>query len=352
MHNRRSDEYRRSWVDGLTAWIDRLPFPSAVFYLAVYLVFALVLHLVEWLNGTLAWGAPSAIAFYNAIWFPLVLGFIHHLDHVATAAMGRFAPLLGDRTAVADSLLYRMTTLPAGVTLALYLGAATVLVIVGYHDPGSVVFVMPEGELHPIAWALAILGSAASYAMAPVLLLHAVRQLRLVSKAYELVAEVNVFEQRRLYAFSGLSMRTALMFQVMVWVTYAGGFLYEAAPTEQAVNVVLAVAFVPASIAIVLLPLMGIHRRLQDAKLEALEDNTARVASVKKKLYAAIEQDDLTQVKGLDEAMVSLNRLQEQARAVPTWPWATGAFRNFVSAISVPLVILIFQTVISRLLSR
>lgn len=57
-------------------------------------------------------------------------------------------------------------------------------------------------------------------------------------------------------------------------------------------------------------------------------------------------------VKGLDEALVSLNRLQEQARAVPTWPWATGAFRNFVSAISVPLVILIIQTVISRLLSR
>lgn len=352
MHNERDPVYRPSWVDRLTTWIDRQRFPAWVFYLVVYLYLALILHLVEWLNGTTSWGAPSAIAFYNALWFPWVLGIIHYLDHVAMDGMQRFEPLLRDKPAVIEELRYRMTTLPATATLLLYLTVAAIIAVAGIVNPSSVVLVMPEGPVHPLALGLAAFHSAVSYATAPVLLVHAVRQLKLVSEAYAMVPEVNIFERRRLYAFSGLSMRTALLFQAMVWVTYFGGFLYEASSGEKAINLVLSIAFLPASFAIVLLPLMGIHRRLQDEKQATLEANGQRVASVRQKLYEAIEQDDLTRMKGFDEALASLNRLHEQIKAVPTWPWATGAFRNFVSAISVPLVILIAQTVINRLLPR
>jgi len=333
-------------------WIDRQRFPAWSFYLAAYLYMALVLHLVEWFNASLPWGTLSAVQLYNAIWFPWVLGIIHHLDHVATDSVQRFAPLLGDRAEIVDSLRYRMTTLPARSTRALYLAVLTVIVVAGIANPSAVVVIMPEGPLHPVAQVLATFHAAVSYAMAPVLFVHAVRQLRLVSEAYALVPDVNLFDRRRLYAFSGLSMRTALAFQAMVWVTYFGTALYEVSTGEQTINLVLSIAFLPASIAIVLLPLMGIHRRLQDAKQATLDEHAERVAAVRRKLYAAIEHDDLSQMKGYDEALESLNKLEERIKAVPTWPWATGAFRNFVSAISVPLVILIVQTLLNRVLLR
>lgn len=40
--------YAPSWVDRLLDWIDRLPIPAWAFYLAVYLLAALGLHISNW----------------------------------------------------------------------------------------------------------------------------------------------------------------------------------------------------------------------------------------------------------------------------------------------------------------
>jgi len=344
------EAYAPSWVDRVTDWIDRPPWPAWVFYVALYLAYVVVLHLVDWLNGTHAWGSISLLALYNAIWTPAVLMAIHHTDRLADGAMRRFTLTVGDKTREAQAIRHRMTTLPQRVALPLYLVPMALLLVASYRDPSFAVYTLPEAGVHPVAMLLAALATATSYAFAFVLIYHVVRQLILASRALALVETVNLFQQRHLYSFSGLAMWTALWLLSFVWVTFLGNLLYEPSASERAFNFALSLVIIPVAIGIVLFPLSGIHRRLVDAKLNLLEDNARQADIVRIRLRSAIEQDDLGIVKTLDDTLVSLNRAREHLTSAQTWPWATGAFRTFFSAISVPFVLFLLQTVIGRLL--
>ncbi len=342
--------YKPSWVDRLTNWIESLPVPVWTFYLILYLIAALSLNLASWLNGALPWGVASASQFYNAIWLPLALFVIHNTDQVAKHALARFGSLVRNKAAQLEDITYQMTNMPARTVLWISIVAVTVLLIGAIQDPKLVVFDLSAGPIHPVTWALSALFGVTSYSLAPIMIYHAARQLNLVTKAYELVDKVDVFHQQPMYAFSGLTMRTALFLVALVYITYMGEVIYDPSSTEDVINLALSVVIIPLSVVIVLLPLWGIHQRLGEARMLVLEKNSTQITNTRTKLYKAIDKQSYNDVKGLDGALSSLYREQKQLENVATWPWAPGTFRNFLTAVLIPMLLWLAQTLAARFL--
>jgi len=340
--------YAPSWVDRLIDWIEHLPIPVWAFYALLYIASVVGLHLASWLNGSLR-ESFSLVQLYNAIWLPLVFIVIHNTDHLANEAISKFAPAVPTRLAELEDLRYRIKVMPSGVVLALSLIAAVFLLAGAIADPALIFTGPPIGEIHPISWVLGIFVGITSYSMTPVMIYHAGRQLYLVTKAYSLVGKVNVFHQQPLYSFSGLTMRTAFFFLLMVYITYLGGFLYEASASESAINLVLSVVIVPLSIVIVTLPLWGIHLRLARAKQVALEESETKIEHVQKRIYAMVEKDRYTQSRELEAALSSLFKVRDRLKEIATWPWNPGTLRNFLSAVFLPLGLWAVQQVLARL---
>ncbi|MQC25895.1 MAG: hypothetical protein DWG76_00380 [Chloroflexi bacterium] len=340
--------YSPSWVDRFTDWIESLPIPIWAFYVILYLIAAISLNVASWINGAHPWGEPSFAQFYNAIWLPLALFVIHNTDRVAHHALDRFGPLVDDKAAKLDDIRYQMTTMPARTVLWISIIAVLLLTFGALQDPELIVYELTDGPIHPITWILSALFGITSYSMAPLMIYHSIRQLNLVTKAYALMDTVNVFHQQPLYAFSGLTMRTALFLVGQVYITYVGGNLVDPSSAEGAINLVLSIVIIPLSIVVVLLPLWGIHQRLADAKGNVLEANSIQLEKTQTKLYAALNKGNYAEIDGLDRGLSSLYKVREQVKSLPTWPWAAGTFRNFLSAIFIPMLLWGLQVLLSR----
>lgn len=340
--------YKPSWIDRLIDWIEGLPIPIWSFYSLLYLVAATSLNLASWFNRVSPWGTLSIVQLYNAIWLPLALMVIHNTDRLTDQALTRFAPLVRSKATELEGIRYRMTAMPARTVLSISIIAVTVLLAGAIQEPELIINEMAAGPIHPLAWVLSALFGITSYSLAPVMIYHAIRQLILVTKAYELIDDVNVFHQQPLYAFSGLTMRTALFLVGAVYITYLGESLYASSSTEEMINFALSAVIIPLSIAIVLLPLLGIHQRLVNAKAGVLEENSTQIAGTRGMLYAAIDKQAYADINGLDNAMGSLYKERDQLKSIPTWPWAAGAFRNFLSAVLLPMALWVLQTLAAR----
>ncbi len=341
--------YSPSWVDRLTDWIESLAIPIWAFYLIVYLVAAISLNMASWINGVRPWGEISLFLLYNAIWQPLGLIVIHNTDLLAEKALDRFAPLVRGKEKALETIRYEMTTMPARTVGWIWAIAFTLLLISAIQDPEFVVLEMVDGYIHPASWVISALFGITSYSLAPLMIYHAIRQLNRVTKAYALIDDVSIFHQQPLYAFSGLTMRTALFLVGQVYITYLGEGIADPSSIEGLITLGLSAVIVPLSLLIVLLPLLGIHQRLSEAKLDALEENSFQVERTQGKLYAAVDKDKYDAIGGLDQALSSLYKVREQLKSVATWPWAPGALRNFMSAVLLPMLVWALQFALDKL---
>jgi len=345
------NRYSPSWVDRLTDWIEGLPIPVWAFYAILYAVAALGLNGASWFNEARPWGEFSLLQLYNAIWLPLALIVIHNTDSVAHKALDRFAPLVKEKSKQLDNLRYEMTTMPRRTVLWISVIAIIFLTAGAIQDPTLIVYEFGEGPIHPAAWFLSALFGISSYSMAPVMIYHAIRQLNRVTQAFALIENPSIFHQQPLYAFSGLAMRTALFLVGQVYITYLGDRLYSDVVTgDDLINGALTIVMIPLALVMVLAPLWGIHQRLSLAKQDALEENSFQIERAQRKLYAAIDQDKYTNIGGLDSALDSINKVRDQLASVPTWPWAAGTFRNFLSAVFLPMLLWALQLALGRFL--
>lgn len=343
--------YKASWVDRLSNWIENLPIPIWAFYLIFFLIGVISLNIATWINAARPWGQISLIQFYNAIWLPLVLIVIHYTDRLANHALARFTPLAQSKSAELENIRYQMTTMPARTVLWISGTAISILLIGAIQDPGLIITELSDGPIHPATWFLSALFNITSYSLAPVMIYHSIRQLNLMSKVFALLDDINIFHQQPLYAFSGLTMQTALLLVAQVYITYMGEALYNPSSGEDAINLALTAIVIPLALSIVFLPLWGIHQRILEAKLDVLEENSLQIEQAQKKLYSAINANKLEKISVMDGALDSLYKIREQVQHIPTWPWAAGTLRNFLSAIILPMLLWALQVLFGRFLA-
>jgi hypothetical protein len=105
------------------------------------------------------------------------------------------------------------------------------------------------------------------------------------------------------------------------------------------------------ALACIVLPLRGIHRRLDAAKAELVDQTNSAMKKASAELYARVDRGEWSQTAGLDDTVSSLGRVREVVAQLPTWPWTAGLFRGFLTAILLPIVIWFLTRVLGNVLT-
>ena len=100
-----------SSLDRLFAWIEALPGPAWMFYVAVTLAFIILGHGLRWLDGSLAVGAFDQSRLAIDLLTVYALALMHYLNGPARESLEAFRPALGNLARQYGSLQQQLTTM-------------------------------------------------------------------------------------------------------------------------------------------------------------------------------------------------------------------------------------------------
>src|SRR5689334_390622 len=250
--------YAPSTIDRLIARIDRLPGHGWWVYPLLIVAGVAWIHVWIWAWGIRPIGSFEPQAATYVFYGPFGLAAIHFLDRAGNAAMTAFRPALSKMTdAEIEARRYELVTLPAGRTmwLIVLIGA-----VIGY----SVVATQTSDALKAFGRTtteslfIMLPFGFAGYIGFAAIVWHTIRQLRFVARLHA-EAHIDLFDPGPIYAFSGLTMRTGLVWAAVGYysVTVNGALV-----TGNAIALPLALANFAIAAACFVLPLYGLHGRL------------------------------------------------------------------------------------------
>lgn len=336
--------YPPSWVNRFTIWVERLPVPAWVFYVALWLVLYLIELATQWASGAVGTFYPFHLFLAGAI--PFNLGLIHYLDRTADAALSRFRPVLDCSDAEYAELRYRLTTLPARPTLL-----ATLL---GIAAAGVALIALP------LEWRLSILHftdstasifytsliSSVTWCAVTLLGYHTLHQLTVVRLIYGR-ARVNLFNLRPLYAFSDLSARTAIGLQLFV----SGFYLLVPELLNNMFSAGFGVILSVVAVLTFVWPLLGTHNLLVDEKNHVLGEKSKALEAAITELNRSITSKEVQGIDAWHKAMASLEIEHTALSRISTWPWHPETLRSLVAALLLPVIVWITQWFLQRVLN-
>ena len=86
--------YAPSYLDRFMGFIERLPIPYWLTYLALFTVQSLIMHIFAWVDGWLQAYTFNPILFLFPLWQWVPLAIITYSDSVSLQALYTFSPLL------------------------------------------------------------------------------------------------------------------------------------------------------------------------------------------------------------------------------------------------------------------
>jgi hypothetical protein len=173
-----------------------------------------------------------------------------------------------------------------------------------------------------------------------------VRRFVLIGRVHRDLARVELFRQQPLHAFSAVTMRTAIvvLFLFAYFPLLSAGS--EAFADPYYLGSLLGGAVMAIVIAVV--PLIGTHRVLVDAKRERAMATGHRIQETLDALDHAVDVGDTPVVEQRQKTLNALLSERDLVAKVPTWPWAPGTIRNFATTILVPILLLVVNRIASR----
>lgn len=351
--------YPLSWLDRLTAWVDRLPGPAWFFYLVFAAITILAVTVIQWREGAYPVGTFDPLHAWAAANFACLLAFMHYLDRSAFSAIASFRPLLssagaGAKPSLRDlslfaQLSYQLTTLPPRPTLLATIAGPMFAIVayVGQTAAGAVPSFLARtaGTSFSNASVLALV--VLQSALWGVFVYHTIHQLILVSQIYTQHARINVYRLQPLYALSlpGAFTAIGVLLLLYVWIALDG----TPEPVDPLAIALLAAMAVIAG-ATFALPLVGAHRRLVHEKDRRLAEAASRFEAAAEELHRKLDSRSLGQVDNLTKALAGLEIEVGVLRRIPTWPWQPGAVRSVSAALLLPLAIWALQLLLGRVL--
>jgi hypothetical protein len=332
--------YKPSWVNRLINFVSGIKGPSTVFYIGFWAIFFIILTFLRWNEGVYPAGTinPSDLVMSATGIFFLAL--IEYLDQWAIKKMQVFQHVMTTTDQEFEGLVYQLSTLPPQPTLiasfiSLAFGATTFLISPGSYDFLNLNFSSVSGALQLVNFFFSwFVFGALSY--------HAYRQLNLGSRATDEFIQINLFNLDPIYAFAGLTLRTALGWLVMAYA-------WALTTPNLFGNLIIAMTIIFMQVVAVLtfvLPLLSAHGRIVQKKDEFLHDIGSRLEMVIVEMSKCSDaQDDLSRLR---ENFSTLTSTNDWLQKLPTWPWRAGTVNSLISAILIPNLIWILQIVLER----
>jgi hypothetical protein len=353
-HQGQKVPYGPSWLDLVVRAIDAAPGPTWLAYVVIGLFFLLLVNTEGWLIGIPLGGIDPAQSVYAAF-FLLPLLLYHYLSRVAGESWDRFRPAtnLGDEAAAA--VRYGLTVTPArGALVASVLAVA---MNVGWLAADPYGFQL-DGK--PMGYVLVrVVTESVLAAMVFVLLYQVLRQLVSISRLHTRATHVEPLRPAPMHAFARLTSRAALGIIAFAVLT---GLPLPGIP-ESTWLTTIAVWTLPTMIlgvAIFVLPLRGMNKRLVDEKARWLNEIGVCIETTTSALHSLIDRESAnehdpdasrvaqTRIDALSKAQAALIQERELLGRQSTWPWDPSTLRAVVSAIALPIVLFLITRVLDR----
>jgi len=335
--------YAPGWFDLLLDWIDRLPGPNELFPIGLFVLQLAWVTGFLWWNGRLPVGSLDLSRTYFVAIAPYLLWVRLHLDEMAGAAMDAFRPALTVTDAEFQRLRYELTTLPARITWIV-----TAIAVVAWLANAAIT---PDWVVQQFAPSRAsyvlVIDPVASFAMAVIAISMAqtARQLWMVDLIYGLATKISLFRAKPLYAFSALAARSGMSFVVLSYAIVA--IRPEIVSTSPVVGLIV-VAMVPTAVACFVLPLRGMHHRIAAEKDRLLTEASTRYETILARLHERVDENVLTDADKLNNQLSSIAAERDALAKISTWPWEGATMTGFVSALVLPVLLLVLQRALTR----
>ena len=333
--------YPPSFIDRIMRFFQRLSVPYWLTYLLLFALESVINHVLAWIDGWLPVFTVNKLLLVSPLWQWGTLAAITFLNVTSEAIIPSFRELLDIDDDMLEKLKYEFTTLPTrGVILsgAIWIFAYLVLTYLSYdaiyvnYGLGSTykVFIFLEGFI--------------GYATGSVIYYHSIRQLWLVSRTVKMIKRFNLFHLGPIYDFSRLTSRTGISWMFLLGMTL---LLF---PLDLAKGLTVAILGFQVIIALVafVLPLRFVYYHLVLEKRRLLGELNQQIELTVKRLHHSLDKDELDDAAQIGNALMGLNSEREILMGISTWPWRTGTLTAFLSAVFLPIVLLLIQIVIQK----
>lgn len=337
--------YLPSWVDWVTDRVKQLPIPVWLLYLVLGLALVLLHAAIKWSEG--AYPAGTFFPFHLVLNLSpvVVMAMMYYFDDWAETALATFRPAMSIEEAEYEKVRYQLTTLPRLQTfIASFIGLAygliyLILLITPQQKEQYKVFRSPTGSVLDVTLELL------NYLLYAILFYHTVHQMRIISRIYSTYTHVDLFQLGPLHAFSTLAARIAISIAIM---TYA--WIYAFSGSANISDTLTPALAIPLLFATFILPLMGIHRILQQEKGKLQSENALHLKAALAELHHRREAGDYGQIDGVSKAIDALTKEQSLLDKISTWPWQPETVRWVGTALLLPVILTLATRVLQRFL--
>jgi hypothetical protein len=325
--------------------IDRLPQHGWWVYLALALFPAAWAHAVLWATGHLAVGSLEPLILVWMVYGPYGLAMLALMRATATRALSDFWPATGWPLEQQAEWRYRFANAPAGFGFAC-------LAIGGVVSTVSLL-AAPEGALGAAsgdlwATALALLPMAVfGYSILPMAVVFTLHGMRLVTRIHREASAINPFDRSAVNAFSRLTAVGGLSYVAAAYYSLTVNGAFQAGNVASVLAVMASVA---AGVAFFIVPLWGIHERIQREKSRLLLESETRADAVAAELYRRIDAGEFDTAKNLADALAGVAASRQRIQHLPTWPWPPELLRGFVSALLLPVAVYLVTRLVTSVI--
>jgi len=177
-----------------------------------------------------------------------------------------------------------------------------------------------------------------------------IQQLRVVVRIHSELVRVDLFRLEPLYAFSSLTSRTGITLIAMLLYGVGSLTILNGGYTLSAVDFTMLAAFLVLSVACFVVPLMGLHGRINAVKERRLAEANASLETVLAEVHARIGAGDFEHAAAATGALTAATAALAAVKQVSPWPWRPETFRAFASAVILPVAVWLITGALGRLI--
>lgn len=334
--------FRPSRIHNFFRWIDHLPGPFWLYYLAVVILLGIVNLVVAWYEKAID---PGVINWYYAS-TALLLGLfaieIDFMSRFTKDLVDEFLPGLDMPDEEKELIKYHFTYLPSRPTAIIFWVGAIIGLIVGWIFFPSAIemnqsFPLMELPIFSLTWGVMC-----------ITIFFIVRAFALTKKAYQSIEQVNIYDLTSLYAISRYPAWLLLFFIANCSV------LFGLNPTLME-SMLLFFLIMNALVVILIfstfwVPMRRINRILISEKRKLLNEVIVRIDATFKILHERVDKQETSRINELRETLQSLMIEKEFIDSLRTWPWKPGTLTGLLSMLLFPLLAGIVIEIISKLI--
>jgi hypothetical protein len=342
----RERPYGPSWIDRFNNCVDERPVRAWIFYVALGIGLIVIQILFLWLDS----GPPAEellpVIIFNALAVPFLLALIHLFDNQAVTALNTMRPALDMSEQEFEDHEFRLSNMPFVAPLIAGLAVTVATILTPLVATAPVRYAVLE-QLPVFNIAFQVIDKSSAFLFG-VILYHTIRQLGLVNSITSNHTRVNLFHLRPLRAFSKLTASTALGLLVFVypWMLINPELLADPLLFGYIVF------FTILAVLVFVWPLWGVHRLMQLEKERALHEIDLRFETAFSQYSRHIDDDDYASIEKLNGVILSLDIQHKKISAIATWPWSSETARLALTAIALPLILMIIQSFVLQALNR